>query len=181
MSRKVNVVLLCEDTQHEVFVRRFLGGMGWNKRRIRVQKGKPGAGSGVKFVHERFPFELQAYRSKANHVNLRLVVMIDGDNVGVNGRLTSLDATCTSNDVGCRGDDDHVAIFVPTWRIETWIAYLGGENVDEARGDYPRLVRARECQPHVDALIQMCRAGELRSPAPLSLGAACEEYATRLL
>ena len=71
-------------------------------------------------------------------------------------------------------------VFIPTWNIETWFAYLDGATVDEARSDYPRLTRERECQRHVDALTGMCRAGALRQPSPPSLGRACDEYRTRL-
>ena len=181
MSRNVNVILLCEDTQHEAFVRRFLGGMGWDTRRLRVEKGIPGVGSGEQFVHNRFPLELQAYRSKANHVNQCLLVILDGDNVGVDGRLKSLDASCASKNVECRDGDDLVAIFVPTWNIETWLTYLDGEDVVEEKRDYPKLKRARDCQRHVGMLIEMCRAGELRAPAPQSLHAACVEYKARLV
>jgi hypothetical protein len=70
--------------------------------------------------------------------------------------------------------------FIPTWNIETWLAYLDGAEVDEGRSDYPRLDRERECQRHVEKLIQMCDAGKLREPSPLSLDAACSEYRTRL-
>jgi len=36
--RRVMIVLLCEDSQHESFVRRFLKTMGWDTRQLRVEK-----------------------------------------------------------------------------------------------------------------------------------------------
>lgn len=106
--------------------------------------------------------------------------MIDGDSRGVRGRLSQLDQACREGNVGVRRDGDNVAIFVPTWNIETWLAYLDGEDVDEGRGNYPRLPRPRECSRHVAELAKMCRNAALREPVPDSLRHACEEYNSRV-
>jgi hypothetical protein len=180
VSRSVQLVLLCEDTQHETFARRFLEKAGWSTRRLRVVKAPPARGSAVQFIRERFPIELSAYRSNRNRVTLALVVMIDGDKTGVAGRIKELTAVCEAQGMKPREDDEHVLIIVPTWNIETWLAYLDGADVDENKGDYPRLARPRDCQRHVDQLHEMCVREELRQPAPASLEAACEEYRTRM-
>ena len=71
--------------------------------------------------------------------------MLDGDAGGVDARLTALDEACRQASVAPRGKADHVvAVFVPTWSIETWLAYLNGETVDETRKNYPRLERPRD-------------------------------------
>ena len=45
MSRSVQLVLLCEDSQHETFVRRFLDRAGWSTRlRWKAPKGQGSAG-----------------------------------------------------------------------------------------------------------------------------------------
>ena len=67
-------------------------------------------------------------------------------------------------------------VIVPTWNIETWLAYLAGKSVDETKGDYPRLPRESDCQSQVEALAAMCEQGQLRPPAPASLQDACGEY-----
>ena len=36
-SRKVRLVLICEDQQHDIFVRRFLIKSGWKNHQIRIQ------------------------------------------------------------------------------------------------------------------------------------------------
>ena len=79
-----------------------------------------------------------------------------------------------------RTDEDDVAVFIPTWNIETWLAYLDGEDVDEERGNYPRLRRPRDCAEHVRRLAELCRRRALRQPAPWSLVTACREYDGRL-
>jgi len=179
MSRNVQLVILCEDTQHEAFVRRFLRKKGWSTRRLRVEKAPGGHGSGEQFVRERFPRELQEFRKK-RHIAQALIVMIDGDASGVHARLEALMNACSAHGVDTRQDDESVAVFVPTWCIETWFAYLDGETVGETRNNYPRLGRERECQHHVDILAGMCAAGQLREPAPPSLQAACYEFNERI-
>ena len=161
------ITVLCEDKQHESFIRRFL-----KKRNRRVYTvSRPGAGAGDQFVRDNYPAYLDAVRKR----NGILVVMIDGDNYSISERLKQLNDACTQGGVSPRDTSDKVAIFIPSRNIETWLAYLDGERVNEA-DRYPRLERERECRRHVDALKQMCAEGKLRTPAPESLEAACREY-----
>src|SRR5438128_7369049 len=120
MSRGVQLVLVCEDTQHETFARRFLEKAGWSTRRLRVEKAPKGRGSAVQFVRERFPIELSAYRSNRNRVAQGLIVMLDGDAQGVAVRLAELMSACQGEGVQPRDRDEHVVMIVPTWNIETW-------------------------------------------------------------
>jgi len=176
MSRRQDqIVLLCEDTQHEAFVRRFLERRGW-RHKPRVLKSSTGAGE--QFVREHFPTELRAIRHR--HVDRAQIVVIDGDNRGPAGRIAQLDAACQARDIKPRQQHERVAFVVPTWNIETWLAYLDGETVDARRSDYPRLERERDCSRHGTALIKMCDEGVLRSPAPSSLKQTCEEFRNRL-
>ena len=175
VTRNVQIVLLCEDTQHEAFVRRFLNGMGWSTRRLRVERAPCGRGSAEQFVRARFPNELAEYRRRA-HVTQSLIVIVDGDNRGVVERCAELDEACRENEVQVRQPGERVLVLVPTWNVETWIAYLDGQTVDEMRPDYPRLQRPRQCQQHVVTLAEMCRGDGLRAPSPPSLEAACAEY-----
>jgi hypothetical protein len=176
----VQIVLLCEDAQHEAFARRFLETQGWSTRRIRVEKASRGGGSAEQFVRERFPIELAAYRRAQGRVGQALIVFIDGDSDGVAGRLAQMDAGCNTAGQPPRGAGERVAIFVPTRSIETWFAYLDGKTVDEARSSYPRLERERDCARHVEELARMCSVRRLRQPAPSSLEAACDEYHRRI-
>ena len=180
MRRQVQLVLLCEDQQQEAFLRRFFTSIGWKGRQLRVNRSPLGKGSAEQFVREQFPKEIKAYRRNRNRVACELVVMLDGDVSGVDARLTALDKACNQASVAPRDNADRVAVFVPTWNIETWLAYLNGETVDETRKDYLRLKRERDCRPHVDSLVRMCREGRLREPAPSSLRSACQEYRTRI-
>jgi hypothetical protein len=144
VSRRVQLVLLCEDKQHEAFARRFLNEMGWETRSMRVEKAPGGRGAGEQFVRKRFAVELKAHRSRP--VSQALVVLIDGDAHGIPARLTQLNQACREMGVAERAGDDRVAIFIPTWNIETWLAFLDGDIVTEEKPDYPRLSRERDCQ-----------------------------------
>ena len=180
MSREVQIVLLCEDGQHQVFVERFLESAGRltrkSKRRLRVEKASQGRGSAEQFVRERFPAELAEYRRRKNRVSVALVVMLDGDAAGVAGRLAQLDSACEEQGVSVRQPGEDVFVFIPTWRIESWLAWIEGESIDETRSDYPRLPRKGDCRRHARELATRCRSRQLRDDAPPSLVAACAEY-----
>jgi hypothetical protein len=60
-------------------------------------------------------------------------VIVDGDNKGLRQRKRDL-----CGDPDRREDNDRIAIWVPTWSVETWILWLcqeqvGNQEVDEAR------------------------------------------------
>ncbi len=171
--RRVKLVLLCEDNQHETFFRRFFQLAGWHKRSIRVEKNPRGRGSGEQWVRQNFSKELREQRRR--QVSTVLVAVIDGDNLTVQERLASMDSACIAVGIPVRNPDEPVIVVVPRRNIETWIAYLSGKEVNE-EDTYPRLSRERECVEHVTRLKQMCDDGTLRKPAPLSLQSACDEY-----
>ena len=174
LSRKSQIVLLCEDKQQETFAYRFLLKMGWTRHQIRIRSAKPGEGSAEQYVRDRFPKELVQHRSTG--VSRALMVMMDGDDRGISGRMAELDGACKKAKTSPRTPKEQVLVFIPTWCIETWLAYLDGKNVVEAKRDYPRLPRPRDCAPHVNTLVEMCQKNQLRQPAPASLAAACSEY-----
>lgn len=175
MPFRARLILLCEDLQHETFLRRFFRSQGWQDRGLRILRSPAGRGSGEAYVREQFVLELRAYRSKP-HLAQALVVMIDGDQLGHDGRRDSLIQACITAGIDPPKPTEAVAVFVPTWRIETWLWYLDGEATDEGVRDYPRLPKERQCQRHVDALDSMCQAGRLAPPSPPSLVSACTEY-----
>ena len=157
------ITVLCEDKQHEAFIRRF-----FKRRKQRpyfVQRS--GGGAGDQFVRNTYPVYLDAVRKRGG----MLVVMIDGDNYGIEQRHRQMDDACRQRNISARNSGDKIAIFVPTRNIETWFAYLDGRRVNETDA-YPRLERQRECSRHVNALAQMCEKGNLRRPSPASLQAA---------
>ena len=176
-TRRVKIVLLCEDSQHEAFIRRFLEGMGYNTRELRVEKSPSGRGAADQYVRNTFPKELKAYRDR--RVRSALIAMIDADGNEVQERISELKQECQSKEVPFRGHDEAVAIAVPKRNIETWIHYLNGEQVNET-DPYSKLGRERCCKPVVRKLVQLCRSTGLEEGAPPALVTACDEYNTRI-
>ena len=174
--KRVTYVLVCEDQQHETFARRFLKQVGLvqNDYQVRVVRSPRGRGAADQFVELKYVTELRAFRT--THVTTTLVVLTDGDAIGVDERMRRLDNACRQEGVEPRSPAENVAVFVPTWNIETWLAYLDGETVDEGRKNYARLPRPSDCDKHVRILARMCERRELREPAPESLKTACREY-----
>ena len=171
----VRIVLLCEDSQTDAFVRRFLRPR-FKSRDITTLPLPVGQGSGEQWVRERYTAELQAIRRRQSAY---LIVVTDADAGTTAARRRRLDDECQQEDVPVRTGDDPVIIAVPRRNIETWLAYLGGAEVDET-ASYPRLQRERDCGEHARTLYSMCHETQrLREPAPPSLHEACEEY-TRL-
>ena len=78
-KRRVKIVVLCEDSQHEAFIRRFLKGMGWDTRVIRIEKSPSALGAAEQWVREKFAYELMAYRQRRQRAASALMTMIDAD------------------------------------------------------------------------------------------------------
>lgn len=166
-------VVLCEDRQHEVFMRAFLVSRGISARRIRVEIALEGRGSGEQQVRRKYPEEVKSYRSKCNHLNIALAVMIDADMKRVVDRLNELDAFLAKNELDRRQSNERIGVFIPKRNIETWIHYLMGKIVDEDT-PYTKLKKQSECKPLVNELAQKC-SQPLEQKTPPSLQAACTE------
>lgn len=168
-------MLLCEDSQHEAFARRFLRQDGHDLRNLRILRARKGKGSAEQYVREQFPVELAALRRRAAE-NVALIVLIDGDQHGVASRKEALWSACADKGVARPDDNDRVVVSVPTWNIETWLAFLDRGNADEAQRDYPRLSRPRDCKPHADKLLDLCRTQTPAADLPPSLADTCTQY-----
>ncbi len=169
--KPAQVIVLCEDKQQEVFVRRFMKPR--TNHPIRIVSAPVGEGAGEQFVREQYPHQLRALR--AAHVNAVLVVMIDGDTAGAEERATQLQESCRQLGVPPRTPQDRVALAAPTYSIETWLRYLDGHTVNETERDR-HLQHPGDCKTHVRTLADMCSRRRLRQPAPPSLVAACDEF-----
>lgn len=174
-TRRVRIVLLCEDSQHEAFTRRFLRGMGVNTRELWVEKNPSPGGSAEQWVRETFPNELKVYRQRQQRAASALIAMIDADTKEVQIRVGEFEAACNDQQIPFRAVGEAVAIVVPRRNIETWIHYLDGKQVNETAA-YPKLDRERGCKPMVDKLVAWCKSTGLATDAPPSLAASCAEY-----
>jgi hypothetical protein len=175
-SRRVQIVILAEDRQHDVFLRRFLKAIGKaDERQIRTVPFPAGRGSGEQFVREKYPVELRAHRSKANHLAVQLFVVTDADVLLVEQRRQQLSAPLVDAGISLPTHGEAVAILIPRRNIETWIYYLNGQSVDETT-TYRKLAREGECQTAVDRFEELYRSGwTLPDDCPDSLRQSVEE------
>lgn len=170
----IQIIVLCEDRQQEVFARYFLVKRGFNSRKIRPLPLPKGTQSGEQYVRERYPKEVKAYRSQKNHLSIALVVLIDADKYTIAERLNQLDLALEVDSQDKRKIDEKIAIFLPRRNIETWIHYLEGETVDEETA-YSKLPKESDGKPCIENLANQCQRG-LDENAPSSLHLACSEW-----
>jgi len=169
------VVVLCEDRAQYHFVRKCLQLRG--VARVTPSMSPCGRGSAEQWVRERYPREVRAYRSKANHLNIALAVMVDADKSSVTDRKKQLDGSSAMRDGAQepRRAEERIAIFVPKRNIETWFRFLDGQpwNEDDSyRSPY------RDARPvdYAQAMDKLCGSRGLGADSPPSLVDACAEW-----
>ncbi|MHC5724018.1 MAG: hypothetical protein ACYTXY_07625 [Nostoc sp.] len=176
-QNRVQIVILCEDRQQEVFAVHFLRIRGFNTKNVRVNKSLEGRGSGEQHVREHYAAEIKAHRRK-NYRSGMIVVMIDADTATVEETLKELDNALIEDSQEPRQPNEAIAIFVPRRNIETWIHYLRTGEIVEEEGQnsrYPKFSKNESaCKPYVEQLVNQCYQG-LDYKAPQSLQAACGE------
>ena len=106
----VNITLLCEDSQTDAFVRRFLRRRNFRGRDIRTLPLPAGNQSGEQWVRERYPTELKAIRTRQRAY---LLVVTDADVLSTETRRAQLEAACDEKQIPPRDDDDPVLVIVP--------------------------------------------------------------------
>ncbi len=97
MSKASQIIVLCEDKTHDVFVRRFLR-TGWKlkPRNIRVPQYPNGDGSGKKFVQDNVAKEVKAHRSR--QASTVLIIVVDADEEKVKQLADDFAKTCRNRD-----------------------------------------------------------------------------------
>ena len=173
-QRRVQIVILCEDRQQEVFARYFLKKRGFTGR-FKANICPAGSQSGEQYVRTHYPEEVKAYRQNRNRVAIGLVVLIDADTGTLEARLNELASVLNKDKQENRGSNEAIAIFVPKRNIETWIHYLQGETVNEEDAYAKFEKNEAACKTAVEDLADRCYSQSLPEDAPRSLQAACGE------
>ena len=183
MSKASQIVILCEDRMHEVFVRRFLKrwGVANLNRLVRTTPYPEGRQSGEQHVRTRYPNELKALRSR--HASTILIVVMDADAQTAQDRRRELDRSADNEGLGPRGDTEPVVFVIPKWSIENWLAWLDGNAVDEGDKERNRAAKTRysyrhesDAHPLIDRLAEDCKANRTLPNPPGSLADACHEF-----
>ena len=112
MSRRVQILVLCEDLQQFVFARLFLKKRGF-KGEIRPNICPPGSQAGEQYVRTQYPVEVKAYRANKGRVSIGLVVLIDADTGTLEARLNWLASVLDKHKQENRKPNEAIAIFIP--------------------------------------------------------------------
>lgn len=170
-------MVLCEDLQTWVFIRRALLQRGVHARRIRlVDLPSSDKGAGDAYVAMHYPDEARAHRSQAARTLAALVVHMDADPANtVAARMSRLDQALAAAGMPPRGAAERISYLVPKRNIETWIHfYLDGPPVDETTEYAKYGGRESDCWPAADAFSD--HAGRntppVGSPPSLTVGLA---------
>lgn len=135
-SDRRHLEVWCEDDAHRQFVRKFFQQrFGLGPRDLDVKAAPQGRGSAAQWVTANYPTVVGRARAARNQAHRGFLVMLDGDNEGFRTRK---DRLCGRPDQ--RERSDRVAIWVPTWSVETWVLWLHGDSVteDESYKESPR-------------------------------------------
>lgn len=171
--RGVRVTVLCEDADHERFVRTHLKEQGVDiSRHYRSLALAGGGGAGDQHVRAQYAREVRALRSRAHDANVALVVMTDVDTATPASRRQQLSDALQEAHEAPRGTQERIVLLLPRRNVETWVVHLNGTRVDEERDYKP--------QPPADfvaaaqALREHCREAQ-SGCCPDSLLDGCRE------
>lgn len=174
MSNKAQVFILCEDTVHYHFARKFFELLGFNSRKITGKYNPRGRniGSGAEYVKENYEKEIKAFHSK-NYLDYILVVIIDDDTKD-NVRYLYQKYVPSLNET--------ILIFSPVRNIESWFCYIETgnfhvENEDEQGKitDYKSQYKSSKPTEFAKKLKNEICINGLPENAPASLRCACNE------
>ena len=165
---RLRIEVLCEDSEHEAFARCFFDRLhGVDSRRMHFLKAPKGQGAASQWVVKQFEELARRAGAKRHQARLGFLAVVDGDNVGSSKRKANLLADVP------RAPGDRIAIWAPTWEIETWVLWLtgaqvGGQDVDESRSFKAELPPERyrdKLQEAVDAWDPPHRDEQSRMPS----------------
>lgn len=174
MSNKAQVIILCEDTIHYHFARKYFELLGFKGRIIgrHNPKGRS-VGSGAVHVIDSYEKEIKTFHSKVNHLGYILVVIIDDDTKD-NARNLYKKYTPSSN--------ESILIFSPMRNIESWFHYIetGNFNIEDKdeQGritDYKSQYKNSKPTEFAKKLKNEICTNGLPANAPASLRCACNE------
>jgi hypothetical protein len=148
--------LLAEDDRQERFALKLAPRLGLKDRPLDVQKAPDGRGAASEWVRRRYADVAKGTVRKRPSERVVLVVMIDGDNVGVSARLKMLDEALVASGQDPRGTLEPIVILVPTWSIETWlVGRLNGLSERESYKEKLRTPTATNFLQAVDRLVNL--------------------------
>jgi hypothetical protein len=114
------IVVLFEDAGHESLARQILQRCyGFTPRMVRYKRCVDCTG-----VERALPGEVQHFRSRNYQRGRALLVIIDADQYGVDGRKHRLDGILRSAGLSPRSDDERIAYVIPRLEAENWYIHF---------------------------------------------------------
>ena len=153
----VRFVILCEDSDHKRFAEHFLKACGAHPRDLRSRVAPASRGDASRWVIQQYPNEVKIHRRKSANQDVALLIVIDGDNHSVSGRLREIDDGLDQAEQASRSGTERVCVWIPCRNIETWVYYLGGNSADET-SNYRNAVRADEYRAAAEEFLRRFRA-----------------------
>ena len=129
MHKIDRVVVLCEDSLHERFLKRWL-----ENRKIKVvdaDVAPKAKGSGSAYVKNRFLLFVKKAKQKANQEGLGFIVMLDGDNSGFVKQKADLASLIEGDETLKSTFENAVVALIPSWSLDTWVLAICEIDVSE--------------------------------------------------
>jgi hypothetical protein len=139
MPRRLDCLLLCEDIEQEQFFRPILKRMFG---RVHVEARKPPAG--ISFVFRSYARLVKEHVRRYPQQARGIVVVVDGDTVGLKLRLGELDQRLEKAGCAKRDTKEKIAALVSTKTVETWELWLCGRRDLNEIGDYKADLQAEK-------------------------------------
>jgi len=182
MKTKAQVFILCEDTVHYHFAKKYFELLGFNSRNIRGTSNPKGisVGSGARYVQDNYEKEVKAFHSKSNHLDSILVVVIDNDTKNINDEPKNRVKILYEKYKPLANES--ILIISPIRNIESWFCYIDTNNtnveIPDENGeiqDYKKNYRNPKPTEFAKKLKEQICAHGLPENAPSSLIDACNE------
>jgi hypothetical protein len=164
--RGVQLILICENGEHERFARCAFLKLGFHRRELRFSLSPAGRGAAEQWVRKQYADEVRAYRRKVGHLQVGLVVLIDADRETVAQRERRLADELRHSRQQERQARERIVHWTPRRHIETWVAFLRDHTVDEEM-DCKSLVSTDDIRPAAESFVQMYREPGRRPTGPL--------------
>jgi hypothetical protein len=113
----------CEDRNQEQFLRAlFTTNYGVSARDLDFKVAPSGQGAASYWVAQQYQIAQREARASKHQRQLGFLVVLDGDNHGGASRKQAM----LGGQQDTRDPDCNLAIWAPTWSIETWVGLLSG-------------------------------------------------------
>jgi hypothetical protein len=174
MNTNAQVIILCEDTVHYHFARKYFQLLGFKKIRGDFNPKGRSVGSGAEYVKNNYEKEVKAFHSKVSYLDYILVVIIDDDTKD-NARYLYQKHKPLPHET--------ILIFSPIRNIESWFHYINTNDVSvempDEKGhikDYaPQYKKKSKPTDFAKTLKNEICINGLPDNAPSSLHHACNE------